>query len=138
MSVPHVLPPNLRGRGRSGRDWLHRIALSCLGLLVTGSILVVMLVEKFADGGWMTVVITGVVIAFCLLNHAHYALVRRKIRAADEALGWITYPEAPDPPSLDPQAIPQCLWSARAVAAAFMRWSGCGENFRVNFATASS
>jgi hypothetical protein len=82
--------------------WLHRIALSSLGLLVTGSILVVTLVEKFAEGGWMTVVITGVVIAFCLLNHAHYALVRRKIRAADEALGWIAYPEVSDPPPLEP------------------------------------
>jgi hypothetical protein len=88
---------------RGDRRWLHRIALSCLGLLVTGSILLVTLVEKFTDGGWMTVVITGVVIAFCLLNHEHYALVRRKIRAADEALGWITYPEVSDPPSIDPQ-----------------------------------
>jgi hypothetical protein len=83
--------------------WLHRIALSCVGLFVTGSILVVTLVEKFTEGGWMTVVITGVVIAFCLINHAHYAVVRRKIRAADEALGWIAYPEIPDPPSLDPR-----------------------------------
>jgi hypothetical protein len=82
--------------------WRHRIALSCLGLLVTGSILLVTLVEKFTEGGWMTVVITGVVIAFCLINHAHYSLVRRKIRAADEALGWIAYPEVPDPPLLDP------------------------------------
>ena len=89
---------------RDDRRWPHRIALSFLGLLVTGSILLVTLVEKFAEGGWMTVVITGVVIAFCLLNHAHYALVRRKIRAADEALGWIAYPEVADPPSLDPHA----------------------------------
>jgi hypothetical protein len=87
---------------RGDRRWLHRLALSGLGLVVTGSILLVTLVEKFVDGGWMTVVITGVVIFFCLLNHAHYALVRRKIRAADEALGWIAYPEIPDPPSLDP------------------------------------
>src|SRR5216684_157803 len=44
---------------RDDRRWLHRIALSCLGLVVTGSILLVTLVEKFAEGGWMTVVITG-------------------------------------------------------------------------------
>jgi K+ transporter len=74
---------------RNDPRWLHRIALSCLGLLVTSSILLVTLVEKFAEGGWMTVVITGVAIAFCLLNHAHYAAIRRKIRAADEALGWV-------------------------------------------------
>ena len=90
------------GARRSDRRWLHRIALSCLGLLVTASILFVTLVEKFTEGGWMTVVITGVAIAFCLLNHTHYAALRRKIRAADEALGWIADPEVPDPPPLDP------------------------------------
>ena len=88
---------------RSDRRWLHRIALSCLGLVVTSSILLVTLIEKFAEGGWMTVVITGVAIAFCLLNHAHYAAIRRKIRAADEALGRVADPEVPDPPPLDPR-----------------------------------
>jgi hypothetical protein len=122
---------------RGDRRWLHRLALSGLGLVVTGSILLVTLVEKFVDGGWMTVVITGVVIFFCLLNHAHYALVRRKIRAADEALGWIAYPRFLIRRRSIPTAIPRCLWWARAVAAAFMHWSGCGGNFRVNFETAS-
>jgi len=51
----------------------------------------------------MTVVITGVAIAFCLLDHAHYAAIRRKIRAADEALGGVADPEVPDPPPLDPR-----------------------------------
>ena len=86
----------------------------------------------------MTVVITGIVIAFCLLNHAHYALVRRKIRAADEALGWMHIPKFLIRRRSIPTAILRCLWWARAVAAAFMRWSGCGENFRANFETASS
>src|SRR5215467_9998604 len=38
---------------RDDRRWLHRIALSCWGLIVTGGILVVTLVEKFTEGGWM-------------------------------------------------------------------------------------
>ena len=33
---------------------------------------------------------------------AHDVLVRRKIRAADEAVGWAAYPDIPDPPALDP------------------------------------
>jgi hypothetical protein len=36
------------------------------------------------------------------LASAYDALVRRKIRAADEALGWAAYPDVADPPSLDP------------------------------------
>jgi K+ transporter len=88
---------------RSDRRWLHRIALSMVGLIVTVGILLVTLVEKFAEGGWMTIGITGVVIGFCLLNHAHYAYIKRKLRTADEALGWIEYPPVANPPRLNPE-----------------------------------
>jgi hypothetical protein len=52
----------------------------------------------------MTVLITGTVIAFCLLNHKHYAGIKRKIRIADEALSWTDYPAVEAPPQLDPAA----------------------------------
>jgi len=91
-----------RARG-SDRRWPHRLALSIVGLVVTVGILVVTLVEKFSEGGWMTVGITGVVIGFCLLNHNHYARIKRKLQAADEALGWIEYPGVANPPPLDPK-----------------------------------
>ena len=58
------------GVRRSDRRWIVRIALSMLGLAVTSGILVVTTVEKFAEGGFMTVLITGVVIGFCILNRA--------------------------------------------------------------------
>src|SRR6185503_415269 len=70
-------------RGQDQR-WRHRLALSAGGLLVTGSILLITLTEKFTEGGWMTVLITGTVIGFCLLNHTHYAGIKKKIRIADE------------------------------------------------------
>ena len=81
--------------------WLHRLGLSLLGLTVTFSILLVTLVEKFTEGGWMTLLITGVVIAFCVLNHSHYLIIRKKIHVADEALSWLEYPALSDPPPLD-------------------------------------
>jgi hypothetical protein len=68
------------------RRWILRIALSILGLTVTSGILVVTTVEKFTEGGFMTVLITGVVIGFCILNRSHYEKIRRKLRKADEAL----------------------------------------------------
>lgn len=90
-------------RDRDAR-WRHRLALSAGGLLVTASILLVTLTEKFTEGGWMTVLITGTVIGFCLLNHSHYAGIRRKIRIADAALSWTDYAPVADPPKLDPSA----------------------------------
>ena len=122
---------------RARRDdwrWMHRIVLSCLGLLVTGSILLVTLVEKFAEGGWMTVVITGVVIAFCLLNHSHYALVRTKDPRGGRGVGLDRISaKFPTRRRSIPRGIRRCLWWARAAAAACMRWSGYGGSSRENF-----
>jgi hypothetical protein len=71
---------------RTDRRWIVRIALSGLGLTVTSGILAVTTVEKFTEGGFMTMLITGVVIGFCILNRDHYEKIRRKLRKADEAL----------------------------------------------------
>jgi hypothetical protein len=84
--------------------WRHRLALSLAGLVVTGGILLITLVEKFMEGGWMTVLITGAVIGFCLLNHTHYAGIKRKIHIADEALSWTDYLPVANPPPLDAAA----------------------------------
>jgi amino acid transporter len=89
---------------RQDPRWRHRLLLSVGGLIVTASILLVTLIEKFTEGGWMTVLITGTVIGFCLLNHAHYASIKQKIRIADEALSWTDYPAVAEPPKLDPAA----------------------------------
>jgi len=89
----------------SVRNWKRRLALSVVGLTVTSSILAVSLVEKFAEGGWETVLITSVVIAICLAIHRHYDAARVQLREADalfEAkLPWDD--SRPEPP-LDPAA----------------------------------
>src|SRR5262249_57884911 len=87
---------------RTDRRWRLRIALSVLGLAVTAGILAVTTVEKFAEGGFMTLLITGVVIGFCILNHAHYAKIRRKLRDADEGLA-LEDPSVPNSPVTDPK-----------------------------------
>ena len=86
---------------RSDKRWRGRIVLSLLGLLVTGGILMVTLVEKFTEGGWMTVLITGAVIGLCLINNGHYRFIKSKIRAADQALGWLDQTAVANPPRLD-------------------------------------
>jgi hypothetical protein len=84
------------------RRWLHRIALSLLGLIVTGGILVVTTFEKFTEGGFMTILITGVVIGFCILNHAHYAKIKRKLQQADQTLPT-EHPVSGETPKLEPK-----------------------------------
>ncbi|HEV8519823.1 MAG TPA: APC family permease [Burkholderiales bacterium] len=87
---------------RSHRDWRARLALSLAGLAVSAGILAVSLIEKFADGGWQTVLITGVVIAMCLAIRSHYAVTREKLQQIDKLFsGPAIQHDAANPPALD-------------------------------------
>ncbi|HKW81252.1 MAG TPA: APC family permease [Casimicrobiaceae bacterium] len=92
-----------RRRG-SDRRWSHRFALSVLSLAVTTGILVVTTVEKFGEGGWVTVVITSVVIALCLAIHRHYDSVKARLKEVDEIFSATRCPKCDDPPPLDRDA----------------------------------
>jgi len=100
---------------RTDRRWIVRIALSGLGLAVTSGILAVTTVEKFTEGGFLTLLITGVVIGFCILNRAHYQKIRRKLGKADESLP-IEYPRPAPQPVLEPNeptavfVVGSCRW----------------------------
>jgi len=75
-------------RQRRGRQpWRRRLALSLIGLSVTGSILLVTLVEKFTEGGWVTVVITSLVIGLCLVIRKHYDETKEKLHEAERLFG---------------------------------------------------
>jgi len=64
--------------------WRRRLLLTVSALTVTSSILLVLLVEKFGEGGWVTLLITGMVIGVCLLIRSHYDEVRSQLRKIDE------------------------------------------------------
>jgi amino acid transporter len=89
---------------RSQRNWRARLALSLTGLAVTASILVVSLIEKFADGGWETVLITGIVITICLVIRRHYDTTREQLHQIDKTFsGPAVQSDTANPPPLDAQ-----------------------------------
>jgi amino acid transporter len=92
-----------RARGKDWR-WLHRLAFSGLGLAVTSGILGVTLIEKFGEGGWVTVLITSLVIAICLAIHRHYDWVKERLKEVDEIFSAAACPKCENPPPLDPEA----------------------------------
>jgi len=51
---------------------------------MTASILVVTVIEKFFEGGWMTMLITALVIVLCLFIRTHYRETKEKIKRVDE------------------------------------------------------
>lgn len=87
---------------KAGQPWMGRMLLSVIGLSVTSSILVVTVIEKFNEGGWMTILITTLVIAGCLVVRTHYRETKDKIRMVDrvfanQPFGSHVGPIVPDP-----------------------------------------
>lgn len=85
-------------------QWFRHLSVHLVGLVLCVTILTITTVEKFAEGGWLTLVITSVVIGLCYLIKGHYVQVRRGMRDLDETL--LNLPISPhgEPPRLDRNA----------------------------------
>jgi amino acid transporter len=81
-------------RKKHAKEWLRHLPVHLIGLALCATILVVTCLEKFADGGWLTLVITGALVALCIVIRRHYRDVVGAIRRLDV--------ELPDPLA-DPQ-----------------------------------
>jgi amino acid transporter len=89
---------------RTARNWKKRIVLSAAGFVVCLGILIVLVVGKFNEGGWVTLIITGAVIAVCAAVRWHYDETRellRKIDALFSSRGPLE--EVANPPVVDPE-----------------------------------
>jgi hypothetical protein len=104
-----------RARGKDWR-WLHRLAFSGLGLAVTSGILGVTVFEKFGEGGWVTVVITSLVIGLCLGIHRHYDWVKARLKEVDEIFSAATCPKCE--PSLARSECAAAMFMVGSAAAA--------------------
>jgi amino acid transporter len=90
---------------RDEAQWIGHFLLSALGFAVTATILAITLIEKFAEGGWLTVLVTTAVVALCVAVKRHYNDTRAQL-AREDALfaGEAPAPDASfTPPPLDPE-----------------------------------
>ncbi|MGO9839209.1 MAG: APC family permease [Polyangiaceae bacterium] len=83
-------------------DWYRHLPVHLIGLGLCLTILVVTVIEKFAAGGWLTLVVTGLLVILCLSIKRHYLRVVRAIRQLDVELPDPLASEAhtPPPPSV--------------------------------------
>ena len=69
------------------REWKTRLALFAVGFVLCATILLITFYEKFAEGGWVTVAITTLLIALCFLIRRHYRAVAAELDKLYEELG---------------------------------------------------
>jgi hypothetical protein len=72
---------------RANPLWRRRLALFVVGAAMCMAILVVTIVEKFHEGAWMTLAVTGVAIAACICIRKYYRVVSSKLRHLEHTLG---------------------------------------------------
>ncbi len=84
--------------------WRKHISVHVVGLTLCLFILTVTVYEKFGEGGWVTLALTGGLIAGCFVIRRHYRLVHDNLRRLDGILGALPAGSASGPRALDPAA----------------------------------
>lgn len=95
-------------RRREDPQWIRHLSVHLVGLALCATILFVTTIEKFTEGGWLTLLITSIVIGCCYVIKGHYLSVRKGMKQLDETLLDFptTGPVNNNPPSkTDPTAI---------------------------------
>jgi amino acid transporter len=73
-------------RRREDAQWMRHLSVHLVGLILCATILVITTIEKFTEGGWLTLLITSIVIGCCYVIKGHYLSVRRGMAQLDESL----------------------------------------------------
>lgn len=84
------------------KDWWKRFFINGLGFCLTAIVLVATLLTKFMQGGFITLLITGALIAFCFLIKSHYLGVQLALKRLDDTLTNLPLPTLEEVPHLGP------------------------------------
>ncbi len=84
---------------KTEKHWIKDLIIQLAGLLLCLTILIITVLEKFLEGGWLTLVITGALIAICYLIRSHYDKIGEEKKKFDVLLDGIP---ATGEPNTDP------------------------------------
>lgn len=77
--------------------WLKHLFGHLVGLVLCVTILAITILEKFTEGGWITLLVTAVLVGMCFVIKRHYTQVVEALRQLDADL--------PSPPEVEAAAL---------------------------------
>ncbi len=89
-------------RNRDVEKWKRKFAVMLTALVVTMLILISTTIIKFGEGGWVTLVITGMLVLLCILIKKHYTDTFKALKHLDEILTQLPLPDMEKPPQKQP------------------------------------
>ncbi|NBY19007.1 amino acid permease, partial [bacterium] len=70
--------------------WKKDIVIHIIGFLLCFTILVIMVVEKFLEGAWATIIFTSICVALCYAIRNHYRKIGQKIKHIELRVKQVT------------------------------------------------
>jgi hypothetical protein len=83
--VRHWIAEGRRGDAQ-GHGWRVSIVINAVGCVVTAIVLAVVILTKFADGAWLSILIMSLLVPCFYGIHRHYAWVRSQLAIPDRAM----------------------------------------------------
>ena len=103
--------------------WKSKLLINGIGLLLTSGILISLCVVKFDEGGWVTLLVTGVLIGVAFWVKHHYRQTQKKLFRLNELVAAALADEALITPEMPP---PQCDPNARTAVFLVNGFNGLG------------
>jgi hypothetical protein len=83
-------------------SWKRHVWVHGVGLALCSTILVITVLEKFKEGGWITLVATSFAIGLCYAVRRHYRMVGRKVEELNRELSPLYQDCGNASPSVEP------------------------------------
>ena len=90
------------GWHRRERHWLRRLLLSAVGFVVCAGILLILMAQKFLEGGWLAALIIAAIVGLCIAIRMHYDWTRQQIRKLDAQYSDLPFGSVAAAPKPDP------------------------------------
>ena len=108
LSMFGMLKHCLIERGKL-RNWIQKTVLFTLGFILCATILVITVVEKFKEGGWLTLMVTLGVVGLAFVIRGHYRSVEQKLKVLYQDLGQIEGDQQAALPIVAPSSPTACI-----------------------------
>jgi hypothetical protein len=83
------------------KEWKKKITVNGIGMALTTFILISMIVIKFNEGGWATLLMTGALVVFAVIIKRHYYKTAKLLRRLNDLIVAVGTPDKAIPPPHD-------------------------------------
>ena len=104
--------------------WKRKLCVNGFGLLLTSGILISLCVVKFSEGGWVTLFVTGILVAVAFWVKSHYKQTQHQLQQLNELVAAAGI-DAANIKSTDTPAVP-CNPNARTAVFLVNGFNGLG------------